>query len=224
MSFFQHQHKTIAYNVHSNIFPHDLMFIHGNLASARWWQPVINQLEIQHESDMRGNVVSVDWLGCGKSSAPKSEADLDMRALAEDHVALARAMGLSDVCLVGHSTGGLVALAAVLQAPELFSKILLLDTVGAKGIRLSDEMLEAFAKMKKDRNFCEAVLMSTVYGVNTKADFYQALVDDAFGVNELIWTGIPKALNSIDLSQELNKISQPVLVLHGKHEIGRAHV
>ena len=139
-----------------------------------------------------------------------------MMSLAKDHVELARAIGMSNVHVVGHSTGGLIALQAMALEPELFSKALLLDTVAADGVKLEPEMLEAFKKMSIDRDFCETVMASTVHGCHLKDPIVQGIVDDAFRVNKLIWTSIPENLTRTDLRTQVKRLQQPTLVLHGE--------
>ena len=218
MPLFQNQGQTIFYNIENNAFTDDVLFVHGNLASTRWWQPTIQFLEKKRTSEMQGRLVAVDWPGCGQSLAPARADDLSMWSLAHDHIALAKAAGLSKVGLVGHSTGGLIALIMMLLEPELFSRALLLDPVSAKGIQLAPEMIAAFEQMSQDRKFCELVLGGTIYGRPVDDPFVQKLIDDAFGADKMIWTEIPKFLTQIDLRKDLKKISQPTLVLHGEHD------
>jgi pimeloyl-ACP methyl ester carboxylesterase len=218
MPIFKRDHKELNYTLSANIFPSNVLFIHGNLASVRWWQPTLEILAATKNSSMSGNVLAMDWIGCGGSSAPRDQQDLEMKAIASDYVAMARAAGLAKIDLVGHSTGCLIALCAVLEAPELFTRLLLLDPVSAEGIKFGPEMFEAFTQMSKDRAFCETILMSTAHGVDTKQSFFQALVDDAFKIAPQIWHGIPRSLSHIDIKGDLKKISQPTLVLHGQHD------
>ena len=167
---------------------------------------------------MQGRIVAVDWPGCGQSLAPLRTDDLSMWSLAHDHVALAKAAGLSKICLVGHSTGGLIALIMMLLEPDLFSKAVLLDPVSAQGVELGPDIIAAFEKMSQDRGFCELIMSGTVHGRPSNDPFVQKLIDDAFGVDKLLWTEIPKYLTQIDLRKDLKKISQPILVLHGEHD------
>lgn len=218
MPLFQHQGRTLHYTLENNAFHDDILFVHGNLASARWWQPATQFLERDRELKMQGRVVAMDWPGCGESLAPLSSDDLSMWSLAKDHIALAKSCGLSDVNLVGHSTGGLIALIMLLLEPELFSRALLLDPVSAAGIQLAPEMIEGFKQMSQDRRFCEIILGGTIYGRDVSDPFVQKLIDDAFGVDKLIWTEIPKHLSQVDIRKDLAKIEHPILVLHGEHD------
>jgi pimeloyl-ACP methyl ester carboxylesterase len=218
MPLFQHQGRTIHYAIENNAFDHDVLFVHGNLASTRWWQPTIQFLEAGRTPSKHGRLVAADWPGCGQSLAPSRPDDLSMWSLAHDHIALAKSIGMTDVCLVGHSTGGLVSLIMLLLEPELFSRTLLLDPVSAQGIQFGPDMILGFEQMSQDRKFCEVILGGTIYGRDVHDPFVQKLIDDAFGVDKMVWTEIPKFLGQIDLRKDLHKIEQPMLVLHGEHD------
>lgn len=219
MPVFHFQDKSLHFEVHRGLVPDDTLFIHGNLASNVWWKPTLKELEKRSVGqNYKGLAITCEWLGCGESSDPKTLEDLEMMSLGRDYLALLSGMGWSDVNVVGHSTGGTIALCAMSQQPELFKRALLLDPVGAQGIQLAPEMLEAFAKMRVDREFCEAVMASTIQGVDVKSALFQKIVDDAFQVAELNWEGIPKALNHLNIVKDLKKLEQPVMIFHGEHD------
>jgi pimeloyl-ACP methyl ester carboxylesterase len=73
-------------------------------------------------------------------------------------------------------------------------------------------------QMSQDRAFCETVLSGTIRGRDPKDPYLQQLFDDAFGVNNMIWSTIPQHLTKIDIRKELKRIRQHVLVLHGEHD------
>lgn len=220
MPTFQTNDHKINYELLPRAVPEDTLLIHGNLASNRWWDGTVRELKNRYGAgETAGRLAMAEWLGCGKSSPPISLADLSMESLAKNYVALVRGLGLSDVCIVGHSTGGLIALYAVLEAPELFSKILLLDSVGAQGVRLAPEMLEAFEKMRDDRDFCATVMASTIHNIDTRSEEFRNIVTDTFEhVDQMVWTGIPEVLSKVDIRMRLKSIQSPVLILHGEHD------
>lgn len=219
VAFFLHQDKKLHYDLVAGILPTDTVFLHGNLASNRWWEPTRDLLKAKyHQGEQTGAAAFVEWLGCGQSGAPKSEADLEIKSLAHDVVSLIRGSGLSDVNLVGHSTGGLIALCAALEAPEIFRRIVLLDSVAASGIQFGPEMYEAFTRMSQDRSFCDQIMASTILNCQVNDPYIQNLFSDAFAVNKMIWHGIPNVLKRTDIRAELKNIRLPVLVLHGEKD------
>jgi 3-oxoadipate enol-lactonase len=205
-------------DIHAGAVPMDTVFIHGNLASNRWWEPSIALWNKDAKASNEGRIIALEWRGCGQSEAPKSESELDPYLLADDCIAALKQMGVKKACLVGHSTGGLIGLIALLKAPELFDRAALLDPVSAAGVSFEPERLDTFTQMSQNRDFCMMVMSGTIQGVDTTSPFFQNIVSDAFGIAKPIWHGIPKALSKVNIVADLPKIKQPVLVLHGEHD------
>lgn len=207
----------INFEVHSGLVPEDTIFFHGNLASNRWWQPALQVWKNKAKPGQKGSLIFAEWRGCGKSTGLKSEKDLNLSLLASDYLALADHLKIKRANIVAHSTGGLIALQAMLDRPAIFHRAVLLDSVAATGVQFGPEMYAAFTQMSQDRNFCHAVMSGTVYGSLDDAQM-NALVDEAFSVDPAIWHGVPQMLQNIDLRDSLKKISPPILVLHGEHD------
>lgn len=204
--------------IHTGLVPMDTVFMHGNLASNRWWLPALEIWKQQAESNREGRLIFAEWRGSGKSAAPQSEAELDMTQLAQDYIDLLEEMGVKKACIVGHSTGGLIALFAMLKAPHLFDRAVLLDPVAAIGVQFGPEMYDAFTQMSKDRSFCELIMGSTIYQNDASSPFFKELCDDSFNIAQPNWHGIPNALKKVNILSDLEHIKQPVLVLHGEHD------
>ena len=200
------------------VLPLDTIFLHGNLASNTWWEPALAEWKSQASAKpgLEGRFIAAEWRGCGKSEAPQAEAELHPAHLAEDYIQLCSALNIKKACLVGHSTGGIIALYAMLKAPQLFDRAVLLDPVGATGIQFGPEMYAAFTQMSNDRAVCEMVMNGTIHGGDTKSALFQRIVDDAFGIAKMNWHGVAKALHVTDISKDLSEIQQPIFVLHGE--------
>ncbi|MCB0415056.1 MAG: alpha/beta hydrolase [Bdellovibrionales bacterium] len=190
-------------------------FVHGNLASNHWWHPMI-----EYSPNGSGSLFLFEWRGCGNSAPPQQVSELEISQLGDD---LAKAVfnlsPESKVHLVGHSTGGPICLQAALLCPEKIERIVLLDSVGAKGIQFNDAALAGFELMSKDRTICEQVMATTIEGVQQDNALFQQLVDDAFSVAPLIWSGIPRALSHLDLEHQIKQIKAPTLILHGEKDV-----
>lgn len=205
-------------DVTPGVLPLDTIFLHGNLASNTWWEPSLEIWKSQASSrpGMEGRLIATEWRGCGKSEAPRTEAELNPSVLADDCIALCAKLGIKKACLVGHSTGGIVALFAALKAPELFDRIVLLDSVGATGVQFGPEMYAAFTQMSESREITAAVMAGTIHENNSASPLFARIVDDAFNIAKINWHGVPKALHNVNISAELPKIQNQILVLHGE--------
>lgn len=214
-------HRSGRFEMNVEVMPQTMarptLFIHGNLASNRWWYPSFEIWKsVGRQPPQRANAYLAEWRGCGKSSRAIAESDLDMKQVAAQYVELVSDLGLESVDVVGHSTGGLIALFAMLQEPSMFGRAVLLDPVAPKGFQLNDEMLEAFKAMRQDRRQCEMVMAATIHNVDRTSLLFQGIVDDAFGVDPNIWTGVPKALQTARAMDQMPKIQNSILVLHGE--------
>ena len=206
-------------DVVANLVPVDVLFMHGNLASNTWWEPSISEwTKSPVGAAPRGRLILGEWRGCGKSPAPSSVSELHPSVLADDYI---RALGKLDagkVDIVAHSTGGLIALYAMLKAPELFGRAVLLDPVGVKGVQFEQAALDGFTQMSQDRNVCAAVMSATIHGNDPSLPYFQRIVDDTFGIAKIIWQGVPEVLRDIDISADVGRIENKVLILHGEHD------
>ena len=205
------------YEIHQGLVPEHTIFLHGNLASNAWWKPSLEIWENKKIKTQTGSLIFAEWRGCGKTEL-SSISELTLQTLANDYIELIEQLDLKKVNLVGHSTGGLIGLYAMRARPELFHRTVLLDSVSATGIQFGPEMYAAFDQMKANRAICEAVMASTIYNFPVSQTLLKQIVDDAFGVSEHIWHGIPKLLNNVDFRAELKNIHQPTLVLHGEQD------
>lgn len=200
------------------VLPLDTIFLHGNLASNTWWEPSLALWKEQSKPGLEGRFIAAEWRGFGKSDAPKTVEELHPSALADDYIALCEKLGVKKACLVAHSTGGIIALYAMLKAPHLFDRAVLLDSVGATGVQFGPEMYAAFTQMSESRAVTEMVMNGTIHGNDTKNPLFQRIVDDTFGAAKINWHGVPKMLHITDISKDLGRIQNSILVLHGEHD------
>jgi 3-oxoadipate enol-lactonase len=210
----------IHFEVFENCLPRTTMFLHGNLASNHWWYPLKNEF---NSEGLKGSMILAEFRGCGGSSAPKTQTEINMHTFAADFCDLAEKLGSDSenlpMNLVGHSTGGLIAALMLARKPQLFSAALLLDPVGARGVKFESSMDDAFVAMKTDLNLTAAVMASTIYKNDAENIWFKnKIVPDAFQAVKTVGAGVLKALNGLDVREQVKSIRHPVLVLHGEHD------
>jgi proline iminopeptidase len=76
----------------------------------------------------RFQVIYFDPLGVGQSGRAKSRSEYTFAREVEDLESLRKALGLSQINLLGHSFGGMVAQAYALQYPQSVKRLVLADT------------------------------------------------------------------------------------------------
>jgi 3-oxoadipate enol-lactonase len=209
------------FEVVQNILPQNTLFIHGNLASNRWWYPTQEVWQQQStQKNLIGSMILAEFRGCGQSSAPKEASEVTMSRFADDFISLVKSKNWGPINLVGHSTGGLIAALMLAKAPELFNKAIFLDPVGAEGVKFDNNMLAAFEQMKVDKNLVSIVMNSTIYKNDDQADFFkQVVVEDAFSAVKKVGALVLQALDGLNVTDLVKKIQKPVLVLHGEHDV-----
>jgi 2-hydroxy-6-oxonona-2,4-dienedioate hydrolase len=100
----------------------------GSGSSANWWSRNIHGLAA------RFRVLAVDRLAQGMTDNPKEDKDFSRHADAEHVSQFIRTMKLDRVHLIGHSSGGAVAVAVAVEHPEIVKTLTDVDS----GFRIQD--------------------------------------------------------------------------------------
>ncbi|MCB0371307.1 MAG: hypothetical protein KDD45_18285, partial [Bdellovibrionales bacterium] len=68
LSIENHSQFTMHYEIVKNILPRTTLYIHGNLASNRWWYPLLNEIDFankmhaeENESKLSGNMILAEF-------------------------------------------------------------------------------------------------------------------------------------------------------------------
>lgn len=102
-----------------------ILFIHGNMSSSKHWEPLLHNLPGGYTA------YAVDLRGFGESTYHQPIDLLD--DFKEDLVLFADHFNLSNITVVGWSTGGGVAMLMAAEHPELVKNLVLIETVSYKG-------------------------------------------------------------------------------------------
>ncbi len=96
-----------------------IVLLHGYAQTSHMWLPLIAELAKTH------TVVAPDLRGFGQSSKPLQ--GYDKKTMAQDIYALVSSLGYTQIQLVGHDIGLMVAYAYAAQFPETVERIVLMD-------------------------------------------------------------------------------------------------
>lgn len=218
MSVFQRQNKTLFYKISTQNYNQDVVLIHDLFQTSRWWEPLESKMSSK-EVGLSGRLVTMDCPGYGRSPQPRNLEELSVTALASDHVAMIRALNLSDVHIVGHGSGALIALAAMREAPGLFAKAFLLSPLPMKemeGVSLNQLGVEF---LKSDRKRFDGFMATQIQDVDVHGDeVMQDLLEDAFRTSTEVWESSLRQLGNVDMSGDLPGIETPTLVFHGEKD------
>jgi pimeloyl-ACP methyl ester carboxylesterase len=100
-----------------------VLLLHGKNFDSSYWSGPMGWLA---QAGFR--VVVPDQIGFNKSSKP--DLDYSFEALAENTVALLDMLGLRQVVVLGHSTGGMLAVRLAAAYPDRVSQLVLEDPIG----------------------------------------------------------------------------------------------
>ena len=104
-----------------------ILFIHGNLSSAVFWERTMIALQDDFYC------LASDLRGFGETEPLKVDATLGLDDLAHDVFALTRYLEMDRFHVVGHSMGGGVAMKMMLLRPEVLDSVTLVNTISPYG-------------------------------------------------------------------------------------------
>jgi pimeloyl-ACP methyl ester carboxylesterase len=183
------------------------------------WNWLIRELAPTHRC------VSFDPRGHGASDKPDSEYTLD--ELAHDVVALAEALDLRDVTLVGHSLGGAVSLKAVLDHDDgqRITRLVLVGPAVPTYLLSAGEELgtppEVFERLRAGmvENWVPTQLATAkVFYHQTDDDTARWIAEQTLAMPVHIAQKYFSQLSTIDFRDRLAEVVIPVLVLWGAHD------
>lgn len=187
-----------------------ILFVHGNLASGRWWEPVISRLPAE-----RYRMVAPDLRGCGRSDKP--EMGYTVPELAEDMGAFVDAIGLRSFHLVGHSMGGAIALLYALEHQVVVRSLTLIAPVPPDGLALAEEMYPLLEEMRRDRARLREGFLEFLPGLATD-ELLEALVDDAFNCHRACYGELPRSFATLQFAERLTTLQLPTLIVWGEQD------
>ena len=191
-----------------------VLLIHGLGWDHSLWNPTLERFAPRYRmiaADTRGHG------GTGKPSGP-----YDMAMFAKDYSALADALGLKRICVVGLSQGGMVAQKLALTRPDLVSTLVLMSTSCKSAPSLRDNMEARIAAMDKAGPAAAAkIAAESIFSPGWRAAngaelerFYAWR--SAMPIEPL--NAATRALYDFDLSGELPRIAVPTLVVAGAED------
>ncbi|HYC89377.1 MAG TPA: alpha/beta hydrolase [Thermoanaerobaculia bacterium] len=177
--------------------------------------------------------------GTGKSAVEKHDGEtLALKNLVGDLEALRKELKSEKLCLVGHSFGGILSMMYAREYPERVAMLALVDSGGPtlKSVLKFNANLESrFSEEDRARikewsdpervkeNRRRAVLeltrakTSAYFADRAKAQpFMAALTEESF--NDQMFRAVVPQMFTLDLRAGLEKVTAPILILHGKQD------
>ncbi len=183
-----------------------LLFLHGWRSQKEVWHQVIK--DITNKNDLNVNALALDLPGFGQS--PITNLSWKVGDFANLVAEFINKLNLKNVCLVGHSFGGRVAIKLASTRIDIIKKVVLVDSAG---FPMNQKKKKTFALVAK--------LVKPVF----RPKFMQSVrkqIYKVIGAEDYVAT--PKLqeifLNTIneDLTENMKRILQPSLVVFGEKD------
>jgi pimeloyl-ACP methyl ester carboxylesterase len=216
MTYFAHFEKR------EKTAPVDILFVHGNLASKYWWYPALELLEQTFKStttNLYGSMYMGELRGCGRSPLP-TEGKVEINDIVNDFISYTEAQNLKNVCVVGHSAGGLITALLLARRPDLFKGAILVDPVGTRGLQnVPADIADRYKMMEANSDMAAQIVSATVYQNNPENELFKTkIMPDVMSSLKTAGVQLVNALMGVDYTQEIQSIQQPVRVFYGAHD------
>lgn len=192
-----------------------VLLVHGSYATGRWWEPFMAILPDEILA------IAPDLRGCGGSDRAATGYTIDDQAADLD--ALISALGWDEFDLVGHSSGGAIAIEYVLTHAGKARTLTLVDSVPLEGVFTPLETYVLLEQMRTDRNLLAQALhtlMPTLDLSNPAAlDYFEQLVRDAQEMDPAAFTALADALNQWNRFGEGRNLRLPTLLVWGDQDL-----
>jgi 3-oxoadipate enol-lactonase len=189
---------------------------HSLATDLSMWDPQMSALTARYR------VLRYDTRGHGGTDAPAGAYTLEQ--LADDARALLKALGIAKTHWCGLSMGGMIGQTVALKTPEVFSSLILCDTSS----RVPAEARPLWAERIKtaETQGMEPLVEPTI-GRWFTAPFIQQRKDVIDGIRTMIrrtppqgYAGCCHAISQLDLTDKLDAITLPTLVVVGEEDQG----
>jgi 3-oxoadipate enol-lactonase len=189
-----------------------IVFLNSLGTDFRVWDKLLDVL------GERFRTVRMDKRGHGLSTNYKD--DISIESLAKDVSVLVDSLNIKNICVVGLSIGGLIAIELIRQRPHLCNSLILSDTapkIGSKDMwanrikRVQDGGIEAISDDILARWFSRSFLKDNV-------DELQMWRSMLTRTTKAGYIGCCNAISRCDLTEQAKSISIPTLVIVGDED------
>jgi pimeloyl-ACP methyl ester carboxylesterase len=183
-----------------------VVLVHGNWATSSWWEPLLARLPAGY----RG--VAFDVRGRGRTAGPDN--DYAIASLAADLAALADALDLDSLHLVGHSLGSAIAMEFALEQPQRVASLAVIAPAWVDGMPEAYNVPAGQEAIKADRVLFGQALKMMAPTVPDDA-YWQRLVAEGHDQNLEAALRNLTALSEWRPGDRLGTLTMPRVVISG---------
>ena len=199
-----------------------MMFAHGFGCDQNMWRYVAPAFEQEFRT------VVFDHVGAGGSdlSAYDPARYASLGGYADDVVALARELGITDGVFVGHSVSAMIGLVAARQAPELFSDLVLVgpspcyfDDGDYAGGFTRDQLMELLEFLDSNHLGWSAAMAPVIMGNSDRPELGEELTDSFCRTDPEIAKQFARTTFLSDSRTDLQPVDARVLILQCRDDV-----
>lgn len=209
MPFVSVQHRKLHY-VERGGGGRVVLFVHGWLASHRWWGPILDRLP----AGVRA--YAVDLAGAGESEPAPGRHTLG--GYAAGLRAFADALRLRRFLLVGHSMGGGVALRYALDHLERLAGLMLANPLPPFGTRV-DPQVDAWVRAQQGNPEGIRSMLQLAFATPPAPETMETLLTDALRWGPGVYSETLDDMARFDVTDRLAELRLPTLVLWGDRDV-----
>lgn len=199
-----------------------MMFAHGFGCDQHMWTDVARDFEGTYRT------ILFDHVGSGESdlSAYSSEKYSDLKGYASDIVNIGRALELEDGILVGHSVSAMICALACIEAPEMFSELVMvgpspryIDDEGYAGGFAKEQIEELLTFLEENHLGWSAAMGPAIAGNPDRPEVGDKLTQSFCATDPEIAREFARVTFFSDNRDDLAKVPVRTLVLQCQQDI-----
>jgi branched-chain amino acid transport system permease protein len=187
-----------------------IVFIHGFVASDRWWLPTFDRLPEQYHS------YAINLRAYGGEEPVLSGHTI--ARYAEDLAEFVDALGLERFDLVAHSLGAGVAMQYALDHQDRLKSLVLVDPLAPYGTRLDPGVTDWINAQHGNREGIEGIALGGCV-IQPVGEYRVQLVDDAMAWTREGYLGMMDDMARFNVSDRLPELNVPTLVTWGDKDL-----
>jgi pimeloyl-ACP methyl ester carboxylesterase len=191
-----------------------VLFLHGWLGSWRYWMPTMEAISDHYRT------YALDLWGFGDSD--KSQQRYGVQSYVSLIGEFMDGMGLVQLPIVGHALGAIAAVLFAAQAPDRVDKLMAVSlplTASAISRKISDGGLpRRSASTRAGTGERGNGLLERALGRKQAQQAYPEVAMEADKTDPDAITLSTQSLSNLDLRPELDKITRPLLIVHGERD------
>ena len=207
----------IYYEIHGSGKP--LVLIAGLASDSQSWLPIIPELSKKYK------VVVFDNRGVGRTKP--MDAVISITQMADDCVGLIKHLGFSNVNLLGHSMGGMVAMDAAIRYPGIVSSLILAATSSVNSVRNANLFTDWVTYLEEGMS-TELWFRNMFYWIFSKKFFeneellnatVKMAIDYPYPQSKTAFANQINSIRNFNLTADILSVKAKTLVLGGEEDL-----